>query len=525
MMAGAVSAQQPQRLSDLAALEADLALQAASLSARGPLWSGQIAALSVDGQAALMANMVRSMRPQLAGLQVSGAELALYGRELAAQSRALALQSHALAGPWVGGFVAGQDSIDGLYRRARYEFSRGNYETAIDAFRELQRRYVSSRYVPLAMYYEAFSLYRKGEEEDLRRALQVLEAQIDRHPNNVTEDTASLATRIQGALARRGDAGAAEAIVRRAQELAETRQGGSAQPQGGSCDDNEPRMAALSALMHMDADNALPILRRVLQNRDGSCVEMRRRAIFIVAQQRSSERESILLEAAQSDPDLEVRKTAVFHLSQVQSDAAVAALDSILRNSREPELQERAIFALSQHRSERAAEILQRFARQSDAPTNLRANAIHWLGQNRQTSAQFLRDLYRSLPNDELREKVIFALSQHRDESNADFLLSIAVDANEPLEMRKRALFWVGQMRGTAPQLYQMYEETTDREMREQLIFVYSQRRRDTAAMDKLIDIARNETDRELRNKAIFWLGQSKDPRAIRVLEEIINND
>jgi hypothetical protein len=70
-----------------------------------------------------------------------------------------------------------------------------------------------------------------------------------------------------------------------------------------------------------------------------------------------------------------------------------------------------------------------------------------------------------------------------------------------------------------------MYEETTDREMREQLIFVYSQRRRDTAAMDKLIDIARNETDRELRNKAIFWLGQSKDPRAIRVLEEIINND
>jgi HEAT repeat protein len=61
-----------------------------------------------------------------------------------------------------------------------------------------------------------------------------------------------------------------------------------------------------------------------------------------------------------------------------------------------------------------------------------------------------------------------------------------------------------------------------NREMKEQLIFVYSQRH-EAAALDQLIRIAKTESDKELRKKAIFWLGQSHDPRAAQVLLEIIN--
>jgi len=42
-------------------------------------------------------------------------------------------------------------------------------------------------------------------------------------------------------------------------------------------------------------------------------------------------------------------------------------------------------------------------------------------------------------------------------------------------------------------------------------------------AVDKLMDIARRDSDRELRSKAIFWLGQSRDPRVLKFLEELIN--
>jgi hypothetical protein len=71
-------------------------------------------------------------------------------------------------------------------------------------------------------------------------------------------------------------------------------------------------------------------------------------------------------------------------------------------------------------------------------------------------------------------------------------------------------------------QLAALYERMPDTEMREQLIFVYSQRH-DAAAVDKLLDIAKNEKDRELRKKAIFWLGQSRDPRVAQFLQELID--
>ena len=44
----------------------------------------------------------------------------------------------------------------------------------------------------------------------------------------------------------------------------------------------------------------------------------------------------------------------------------------------------------------------------------------------------------------------------------------------------------------------------------------------DPAAVERLIEIARNETDPDLKKQAIFWLGQSNDPRAAEFLLELI---
>jgi hypothetical protein len=90
------------------------------------------------------------------------------------------------------------------------------------------------------------------------------------------------------------------------------------------------------------------------------------------------------------------------------------------------------------------------------------------------------------------------------------------------MEMRKKALFWAGQSRGLSmDELGNLYNRIGNREMKEQIIFVYSQRR-DPAAADKLMEIAKTEQDRDLRKKAIFWLTQSRDPRVVKFLEEII---
>src|SRR5688572_27099595 len=101
--------------------------------------------------------------------------------------------------------------------------------------------------------------------------------------------------------------------------------------------------------------------------------------------------------------------------------------------------------------------------------------------------------------------------------------MGIAKDRSEDIEMRKKALFWAGQMRTVSiTDLTALYESMGDREMKEQLIFALSQRR-ETAAVDKLMDIAKKEQDRELQKKAIFWLSQSKDPRVAQFMLDIIN--
>jgi HEAT repeat protein len=64
-------------------------------------------------------------------------------------------------------------------------------------------------------------------------------------------------------------------------------------------------------------------------------------------------------------------------------------------------------------------------------------------------------------------------------------------------------------------------DDRGDREVRKQAIFALSQRSTNEA-VPALIRIARTNDDPELRKTALFWLGQSEDPRAVTLFEEIL---
>jgi len=64
-------------------------------------------------------------------------------------------------------------------------------------------------------------------------------------------------------------------------------------------------------------------------------------------------------------------------------------------------------------------------------------------------------------------------------------------------------------------------DTTGDVEVRKQAIFALSQRPPDEG-VPMLINIARTNRDAELRKTALFWLGQTEGPRAIALFEEIL---
>jgi len=452
--------------------------------------------------------------------------------------------------------VRRDDPADSLYRVAREALNRGDYQRAASLFLAVQRKYPQSQYVADAMYYEAFALSR-GNEADLRHALRVLQDQQQRFPNAASNsDAGTLAVRIQGALAHRGDPNAMKALLDAAGAGAEAARAGleaaragldaaSAGVDAGSAgsslepgeggepaadcaredDDSDMRIAALNALLQMDSERAIPILKQVLARRDSCSVALRRKAVFLVAQKESEESADILLAAARNDPDVEVRRQAVFWLSEVHSDRALTALDSILHGSKDEEVQEKAIFALANTNTARGAEILRAYA-QSNAPEELRAKAVFWLGQSARRTPEnstFLQQLFDKTNSEEIQNAIIQAMSEAPGDEGTRWMLGVVQNSRQPVEVRKKALFWAGQRHSLdINTLVALYDKLDDQELKEQFAFVLSERH-ESAATDKLIDIARHDKNVEMRKKALFWLAQKNDPRAKQLLLELIN--
>lgn len=103
-------------------------------------------------------------------------------------------------------------------------------------------------------------------------------------------------------------------------------------------------------------------------------------------------------------------------------------------------------------------------------------------------------------------------------------LIKIARNPDIPRATRTQSVFWLGQAAGDAATRGLndiVVDNDVDREVREQAVFALSQRPREEG-VPALIAVARTNKDPEIRKKALFWLGQSNDPRALDLFEELL---
>lgn len=276
------------------------------------------------------------------------------------------------------------DSADSLWRQGRNAISDENWRLAQRLFSRIHEDYPKSAYAADSYYWEAFALSRRGGTDNIRDAVSLLTRQQERFANASSVkngDSKSLLVRLQGTLARNGDAAAAADITARAGGMggsggsggsgASSSSGGSGSnssragsrgsrrssdtPPGCKSEDDDDRVEALNALLQMGSDDALPILKKVLARRDKCSEVLRRKAVFLVSQKRGDEAADILVETAKNDPDKETREQAVFWLSQVNSEKAVPLLEQILKTSTDNDMQDKALFSLAEARRERAA--------------------------------------------------------------------------------------------------------------------------------------------------------------------------
>jgi len=431
---------------------------------------------------------------------------------------------------------------DSLYRSARESLNRGEYRRASEQFQGFEQKYPKSRYVPAAMYWQAFALYRVGASDDLRQALRVLDDQRARYPDAAQEgEVASLTTRVVGALAARGDAGASTRL--RSQTA-----------QGSACDreDMEIRAEALSALVQSDPAGAAPVIRRTLARRDECSVPLRRRAVYLIGREGVGGTAEDLMGVAKDDPDQSVRADALSRLAQMPGDQPVKMLEQLLTPSADERTQRAVIYALRNSSSSDATRIIRAAIEREDLAESARAEAVRTLGrrnfelaplrvmtpappgqlgvlkayrrgENSLTEADvtLLRSVFEKTTSRAVKAAILETVGWSSSPAGDQWLMSLVRNPAEDTRYRQAAMSRLRRSDVSLDELGKLYDGLSERELRGEIIRIMGQRE-EPAATDKLLEIARTGTDPNLRRAAISALARKNDPRTTKLLLELV---
>lgn len=156
-----------------------------------------------------------------------------------------------------------------------------------------------------------------------------------------------------------------------------------------------------------------------------------------------------------------------------------------------------------------------------DCELDAGGRAVHWLdGVSATESIKLLTSLISG--PDRLRSGAMAALAMHRDEVAVPALLTLAKQ-DASARVRGDALFWLAQTAGrkVAAEITAAIDNDPDTEVKKRAVFALSQLPKDEG-VPLLITVAKTNRNPVVRKQAMFWLGQSKDPRALQFFEQIL---
>jgi HEAT repeat protein len=182
-----------------------------------------------------------------------------------------------------------------------------------------------------------------------------------------------------------------------------------------------------------------------------------------------------------------------------------------------------ATAALAMHADPSADQALEELVKTSQ-PEQVRRQAIFWLGNARgQRGFEIVSRVVREDPSDKIREHAVFALTQNKDPRGLEVIASVAHNDKSP-HVRGQALFWLAQRAGqkiAESAINDAIANDPETEVKKKAVFALTQMP-GGEGVPLLIRVVRTNKNPEVRKQAMFWLGQSKDDRALSFIEEVL---
>ena len=214
-------------------------------------------------------------------------------------------------------------------------------------------------------------------------------------------------------------------------------------------------------------------------------------------------------------------------LTGVNPAESIAMLSSLAKEgSDEAAIRHRsssAIAALALHADPSADAALEQIASASN-PESVRKHAIFWLGEARgRRGYETLARIVRDDPSDRIREHAVFALTQSKETAAINDVVRVAHD-DRSARVRGQALFWLAERaaaKTAASAIQDAIANDPETEVKKKAVFALAQMH-DGEGVPALIRVARENSNPAVRKQAMFWLGQSKDPRALAFIEDVL---
>ena len=301
-------------------------------------------------------------------------------------------------------------------------------------------------------------------------------------------------------------------------------------PEG--CDDDSVQQEALAAVLRLVESDRVQVLRNVIDREDACSVNLRVRAVELLAREGTGEAEREIINVAMTHPDPGARNAAVSGLRRFDTPTAVAALAAVLARSSHKQIQEAAINGLRRSENTRARDALAAYAADASKPEELREDAIVALSRRDDVGADALIGFYATLETEKLKTTLIDRLGRKMEggsEGEETWLFNLAFNSNEPSEIRSKALeAWARSPSLELSGIVQAFERLEDPDLRERIFYALYRRAgrvEDEAKSEvvrKMVELARLETDDDVRERAVHWLGRTGSQEAVEYLLELL---
>ncbi|MCA1630701.1 MAG: HEAT repeat domain-containing protein [Acidobacteria bacterium] len=281
------------------------------------------------------------------------------------------------------------------------------------------------------------------------------------------------------------------------------------------------RQTAIRRLGEDGGEAVIDDLRSIYQaDRDAG---VKAQVLRALSEMDSARAKALLLEVARNTTeDAGLRQTAIRRLGE-RHDTAVADLTQIYDADRSREIRAQILRAFSEMDDPRAAQKLVEAARSNEDP-ELRAFAIRRLGErNDETVVDELTRIFDAEQSGEIRAQILRAFSEMKSPRARAKLMEIARGAGDPTlrAFAIRRLAESGDSVQTVDVLSSLYDSERNMEIKVALLRGLGESGQ-KAALRKLMDVARRDPSVEMRKLAIRLVGESKDPEALKFLEELL---